>query len=228
MAYYITEEIQSFPHPFLADEDGLLLLGGSISPEKMLLAYSYGIFPWYNEDSPVMWWFTHPRFVLFPEKLKIRKSMRRYFNKEIFRCTMNKHFDIVLDHCKSVSRSDQESTWITDELQICLQKLHKMGYAHSVEVWQGDQLVGGLYGLAIGKIFYGESMFSLVPDASKFGFITLVQWLDSQGFQLIDCQQETQHLATFGAEMIPKESFMQYLKDNFKEKPMDIAWKFSV
>jgi leucyl/phenylalanyl-tRNA--protein transferase len=202
-----------FPHPYTADEDGLLAIGGDLDPERLLLAYRFGIFPWYNK-SPILWWFTHPRFVLFPSELKVAKSMRSYFNQEKFRVTYNQRFHEVIGQCKQTPRPDQMGTWINKDIIDSYEKLHEQGYAHSVEVWEHDTLVGGLYGLAIGKIFYGESMFSTVSNASKFGFISLVRVLETKGIQLIDCQQETKHLKSMGARMISKELFWNQLKSN--------------
>jgi leucyl/phenylalanyl-tRNA--protein transferase len=202
-----------FPHPYTADEDGLLAMGGDLDPERLLLAYRFGIFPWYNK-SPILWWFTHPRFVLLPSELRVAKSMRSYFNQDKFRVTYNQRFNEVIGQCKHTPRPDQMGTWINREIIASYQILHEQGYAHSVEVWEGDILVGGLYGLAIGKIFYGESMFSTVSNASKFGFISLVRVLEAKGIQLIDCQQETKHLKSMGAKMISKELFWNHLKMN--------------
>lgn len=202
-----------FPHPFEADEDGLLAIGGDLNPERLLLAYRFGIFPWYN-DPPILWWHTHPRCVLFPDEIKIAKSMRSYLNQEKFKVTYNQHFDKIINSCRKTKRKGQLDTWISSEVVASYTELHHRGYAHSVEVWQDDEIVGGLYGIAIGHIFFGESMYSEVSNASKYGFIKWVELLRSKGIWLIDCQQETRHLVSLGARMISRELFWDYLKKN--------------
>jgi len=214
MPYHLPPEADYFPHPFLADEDGLLAIGGQLSITSLLTAYQHGIFPWYNKDQPILWWFTSPRCVVFPVEVKISKSMRSYFNQNKLRCTMDTQFAEVVNMCRCSTRKNQHGTWITTDIFNAYNEMHEAGHAHSLEVWDGDELVGGLYGIAIGKIFYGESMFSLVSNASKFGFITLCQHLAAQGYQLIDCQQETGHLKSLGAVMISKEDFWGYLQEN--------------
>lgn len=214
MSFFITENTQFFPHPYLADPDGLLAFSESLNPDLLLLAYRFGIFPWYNEYSPVMWWFTHPRCVLFPEKIKISKSMRQVIRSEKFKLSFNKCFLDVINNCQNIKRIGQNDTWITEELKDSFIELHNRNYAHSIEVWQDDQLVGGLYGMAIGKIFFGESMFAKVSNASKFGFIMLAQNLYELGFTLIDCQQETDHLKSLGAEVISAQDFLGKLRSN--------------
>jgi len=217
MAFFLPPEVDFFPHPFLADEDGLLAFGESLDINKLLLAYNFGIFPWNGPDDPVLWWYTHPRFVVFPENLKIHKSMRPYLNQNKFEYTFDKAFEAVIRSCKTQKRTNQDSTWITSHLESLFIQLHNMGWAHSVEVWKNNELVGGLYGLAIGKIFFGESMFANESNASKFAFIKLTKFLEEKGFKLIDCQQETNHLRTLGAELIGKEDFFRYLKINILE-----------
>ena len=207
-----------FPHPSLS-EDGLLAVGGDLSTERLVLAYKNGIFPWYNEEEPILWWSPDPRFVLFPEELKVSKSMRPYFNQGKFRVTIDQVFDQVIDNCSNVPRIGQEgfSSWITPEMKSAYIKLHKEGIAHSVEVWDEEELVGGLYGIALGKVFYGESMFSKKSNASKFGFISLVRRLQQLGYKLIDCQQETPHLASLGARAIDLNQFLSFLDINKSE-----------
>lgn len=213
----LTSSLIYFPHPNSANEDGLLAVGGDLNPDRLLLAYQCGIFPWYNED-PILWWFTHPRCVLFPSKIKVAKSMNSYFNQKKFKVSYNCCFEQVIRNCQSTDRPEQEGTWINNDIIASYTELHKQGYAHSVEVWSDKELVGGLYGIAIGKIFYGESMFSFANNASKFGFISLVRLLQLKKFKLIDCQQETQHLKSMGAELISKDSFWRYLKNNMLEQ----------
>jgi len=203
-----------FPHPFHCAPDGLLCIGGDLSPERLLLAYQFGIFPWYNEGEPLLWWTPYPRMVLKPEDLKVSKSMKSIIRKEQFRVSFNQEFDYVVSQCQTIKRHGQGGTWITPAMRKAYNQLYKLGYAHSVEVWEDNSIVGGLYGIALGKIFYGESMFHHVPNASKMGFITLCQTLLQKEFALIDCQQETAYMASFGAAVIPKEDFMDALRQN--------------
>ena len=204
----------SFPPVHLADEDGLMAIGGNLSEELLLEAYHRGIFPWYDSSQPILWWSPHPRMVLFPEKLKVSKSMRQLIRRQTFRVTFNKDFAAVIAACSSVPRKDQDGTWITEEMQKAYIRLHHRGWAHSVEVWQEEQLVGGLYGIYLKdkKIFCGESMFSRVSNASKFGFIKWVEKLKEEGVRLIDCQVHTAHLESLGAEEIPRAEFLKFLK----------------
>ncbi|HFC00520.1 MAG TPA: leucyl/phenylalanyl-tRNA--protein transferase, partial [Phaeodactylibacter sp.] len=176
--FRLTDELL-FPPPELANEDGILAIGGDLSPQRLVLAYSMGLFPWFNPGEPILWWSPDPRFVLFPKKLKVSKSMRPYFNQKKFRVTYNTCFETIMRNCQQQYRKRQAGTWITDEMIVSYTKLNESGIAHSVEVWQGDELVGGLYGIALGKIFFGESMFAKVSNASKFGFITLVRKLEA-------------------------------------------------
>ena len=203
-----------FPHPFLADSDGLLAFSDNLSVDQLLLSYQFGIFPWNNEDEPICWWFPHPRCVLFPEKLKVSKSMKSLINKGSYHCSINQAFEEVISSCQLIKRKDQPGTWITDAVKKAFIELHTMGYAHSVEVWEEEQLIGGLYGLALGTVFFGESMFSKKSNASKFGFIFFVQFLANKGFTLIDCQQETTHLMSLGAELMSQENFFAALRNN--------------
>ncbi len=226
MAFYLPPQVDIFPHPLMAEEDGLLAIGGQTSVSNILLAYQFGIFPWNSEDDPLLWWYTHPRCVLFPQKLHISKSMRTYLNNNKFRISINNCFETVIQECRYSERNGQEGTWITDDILEVFLELNNKGHAHSVEVWADNELVGGLYGLAIGKIFYGESMFSRVNNASKFGFIKLVQLLTKNKFLLIDCQQETEHLISMGAEMISSISFYKYLKSNIFNHDVSNNWTF--
>lgn len=208
--YILTEEL-IFPPVSEASPEGFLAIGGDLSPERLLLAYTNGIFPWFSEDEPIIWWSPDPRMVLFPENLKISKSMKQLLRKKAFSVTYNQAFDQVIDACATIYRPGQDDTWITEDMKAAYIKLHELGYAISVEVWQDDQLVGGLYGIDLGHIFCGESMFSNVSNASKYGFIHLVQKLQQNGCQLIDCQIHTDHLESLGAQEIPREVFLSYL-----------------
>ena len=204
-------EIISFPDVSQANEDGLLAVGGDLSTERLLLAYRSGIFPWFSANEPILWWSPDPRFVLKPNKLKVSKNMEKLIRNEFFRVTFNEQFEKVIEHCAQVKRIDQDGTWITDEMKAAYIILHKQGYAQSVEVWKGEELVGGLYGIDLGHIFCGESMFSKVSNASKFGFIHWVRHLEKLNYKLIDCQVHTAHLESFGAEMIKRSDFINYL-----------------
>lgn len=225
MAHFLLQDSNYvFPHPYLADKDGFLAMGGDLSPERILSAYQFGIFPWYNDNTPILWFSTHPRLILYPEKLKVSKSMNQLLKKDAFRITIDTVFEKVITACALKKRNDQDGTWITDSLKDSFIKLHELGYAHSVEVWDNNELVGGLYGLAMGKIFYGESMFANRSNASKYGFIKLIKLLKEKSFTLIDCQQDTPHLRSFGAELIKKESFFNALKANSFEEVNYKKW----
>lgn len=212
--FWLDPEHIIFPDPVYANPDGLLAAGGDLSEERLLLAYRNGIFPWYAPGDPILWWCPDPRCVLFPEDLKVSKSMRPYFNQRKFEVTHDRCFSDVMQACAKQPRNGQAGTWITREMVEGYTRLHEAGYAHSVEVWKDKELVGGLYGIAIGKVFFGESMFARASNASKFGFISLVRQLEAQGFTLIDCQQETSHLLSLGATAISRPEFLQTLRAN--------------
>lgn len=199
-----------FPPVHLSEPDGLLAMGGDLSTERLLNAYRHGIFPWYEHD-PILWWCPNPRFVLFPDELKVSKSMKAEFRKNRFQFTIDQAFGQVIRECKITRRKGQDSTWITPEVEAAYTKLHQLGYAHSAEAWLDGKLVGGLYGLVIGKMFFGESMFSHETNASKFAFISYVQQLKSAGVGMIDCQVYTAHLESLGARMIPRKEFIALL-----------------
>jgi leucyl/phenylalanyl-tRNA--protein transferase len=201
----------AFPPVHLAEPDGLLAVGGDLSVERLLLAYRTGIFPWY-EGKDILWWCPDPRFVLFPLELKISKSMGQLIKKEAFEFKSNENFVEVISQCKTIRRRAQESTWITEEVKTAFLRLHQLGYAHSAETWSEGQLVGGLYGIRLGRIFFGESMFSRKSNASKYAFIKYVQQLKTEGIELIDCQVYTPHLESLGARMIDRPSFIRLLE----------------
>lgn len=201
-----------FPPADEAMEDGLLAVGGDLSAERLLLAYRKGIFPWYDGDVP-LWWCPNPRFVLFPGELKVSKSMKQLLKRNAFEFTVNKAFAQVIHHCKNTERAGQDGTWITDEVEAAYNNLHTLGYAHSAEAWQDGVLVGGLYGIRLGKVFFGESMFSHASNASKYAFISYVHQLQSEGVELIDCQVYTGHLESLGARMIGRDEFLGMLDE---------------
>lgn len=205
--YELSNEL-IFPHPLLADESGLLAYGGDLSPERLLLAYRHGIFPWYSDDDPILWHAPNPRFVLFPEKVKVSKSMKQIMRSGKFNITINKDFKGVISNCQQIYRNGESGTWITDEMLAAYIHMHKLGFAHSVEVWQEGALAGGLYGINLGTVFYGESMFHKVSNASKAAFIYLVKTIP---FSVIDCQMETSHLESLGAESINLADFLEIL-----------------
>ena len=211
MSLFIIEEDLYFPPVHLAEPDGLLAIGGDLSPERLLLAYRNGIFPWY-EGEPVLWWCPDPRFVLFPEEIKINKHITSLINKHDFEFTINKDFPQVIHACKNIFRPGQSGTWITDEVEKAYTRLHELGFAHSAEVWKNNVLAGGLYGIKMGKVFFGESMFSRISNASKIVFTKYVSRLREEGTGLIDCQVYTKYLESFGARMIPGEKFSVLLR----------------
>ena len=200
-----------FPPATDALQDGLLAIGGDLSEERLLLAYRNGIFPWFEDDVP-LWWCPDPRFVLFPQQLKVSKSMHRILRSNHFQFKINSSFENVIHYCKTAER-DHEGTWITDEVKRAYINLYKNDYAFCAETWQNNNLVGGLYGIKMGKVFFGESMFSLVSNASKFAFINYVYQLMEEGTELIDCQVYTSHLESLGADMISREYFLNLLKN---------------
>ena len=206
--HFLTQKIE-FPDVSKASADGLLAIGGDLSTERLIHAYSHGIFPWFEPEEPLLWWSPDPRFVLFPKDLKVSKSTRQVLKKNLFSVTVNKDFNAVIAQCSNTKRKGQLGTWITKDMIEAYKKLHQLGYAKSVEVWQNDELVGGLYGVDLGNdVFCGESMFAKVSNASKVGFITFVQNSD---YKLIDCQLHTKHLESLGGKHISRQDFLRYL-----------------
>jgi leucyl/phenylalanyl-tRNA--protein transferase len=200
-----------FPPVHLAEPDGLLAMGGDLSIERLLLAYRNGIFPWFEGDT-ILWWCPHPRFVLFPDELKVSKSIKPLLKRSEFEFTTNKAFAQVINYCKETLRPGQDGTWITDEVEKAYCKLHELGHAHSAEVWKDGELVGGLYGIKLGHVFFGESMFSKTSNASRFAFTKYVQLLKEEGIELIDCQVYTEYLESMGAKMIDRAEFSSLLQ----------------
>lgn len=202
----------AFPPVHLATEEGLLAVGGDLSPERLILAYKNGIFPWYNPGEPILWWSPDPRLVLFPKELHISRSLGRVLRQESFQVTFNTRFREVIGACARSTRPAGEGTWITTEMEDAYCRLNDLGYAHSVESWRDGKLVGGLYGIALGRSFFGESMFTETSNASKVAFVTLVKRLASLDFNLIDCQVHTQHLVSLGAREIPRKEFLKRIQ----------------
>lgn len=207
MPLFILNNELAFPPQDQAEPEGLLAIGGDLSIERLLLAYRHGIFPWY-EGKHILWWCPDPRFVLFPPELRESKSMKQLLKRDVFEFRINSNFTGVITNCKTIARRGQESTWITDEVRAAYTRLHHAGYAHSAEAWQDGKLVGGLYGIRLGKVFFGESMFSTVSNASKYAFINFVHRLREEGVELIDCQVYTEHLESLGARMMPRKDFI--------------------
>jgi len=222
--FWLLKNDLSFPDPRHTTPEGIVAVGGDLSVPRLLEAYRQGIFPWYKYGTPIYWWCPDPRFVLYPEKLRVSKSMRPYFNQKKFGLSFDRAFREVMLSCATQERKGQYGTWITPEMLEGYLALHREGYAHSVEVWKEDQLVGGLYGIALGRVFFGESMFAKVSNASKFGFIALVRQLQQRGFNLIDCQQETPHLRSLGAEKIARSDFLRHLKENEAAPTLRGSW----
>lgn len=215
-----------FPKTSLAldDPDGLLAVGGDLSIPRLLAAYRRGIFPWYSEGQPILWWSPSPRTILIPDEFHLGRSNKKLLNKHAFSIKIDTAFAAVIEHCAGVARSEQDGTWIMDEIKEAYIALHHAGYAHSIEAWSGDRLVGGLYGVSLGKVFFGESMFSLESGASKVAFIHLVSALQHWDYQIIDCQIHTDYLASFGAREVSREVFEQNL-DRAVQQPSINCWK---
>ena len=198
----------AFPNPALADEDGLLAVGGDLSSERLIVAYHNGMFPWYSEGEPILWYSPHERFVILPEEIHVSHSMKQLMQSDKYKVTWDKDFTGVISHCARVKRKGQRGTWITGDMKEAYIALHKKGIAHSVEVWNEDKLVGGLYGVESGKVFCGESMFSLMPNASKLALIYLCQTIK---YTLIDCQLHTPHLESMGGKYVSRKEYIKYL-----------------
>lgn len=202
-----------FPDPSLAEPDGLLAVGGDLSSERLLTAYANGIFPWYSEHEPILWWSPDPRLVLFPQKFKISHSLHQKIKKNVFSVRMDSNFEQVISACAETERRHEDGTWITEEMKVAYIELHHKGFAHSVESYFDGKLVGGLYGVSLGKAFFGESMFHTMTDASKFALYHLVEKAKESGFIFIDSQVETEHIVSLGAELIPRENYLKLLNE---------------
>ncbi|MGD8560501.1 MAG: leucyl/phenylalanyl-tRNA--protein transferase [Gammaproteobacteria bacterium] len=214
-----------FPDVSLAldEPNGLLAIGGDLSPRRLLAAYRHGIFPWFNPGEPILWWSPDPRAVLYPDNIYISRSLHKTLKKNLFTLTVDSAFDEVMKACQA-PRSTQPGTWITLEMRRAYGQMHELGYAHSVECWQGDELVGGLYGMSLGRVFYGESMFSRVTDASKVALVHLTDKLKHWNYQIIDCQVQSEHLMRLGAEDIPRQQFCSLLDQWCEQPPSSDAW----
>lgn len=218
----------SFPPSEFADSSGLLAIGGDLSIERLLVAYTNGIFPWYDETTPILWWSPNPRMVLFPEKLHVSKSLKKFIKKNQFRVTMDENFASVIEECAYSRLESGSETWITAEMMDAYIDLYEAGFAHSVEVWDGEKLAGGLYGVGLGRVFFGESMFTRIDNASKVGFVYLVKQLEKWNFPIIDCQVETDNLKRFGAVEISRKEFKKYLNNFLQYKTHIKKWNFDL
>ena len=218
-----------FPPVDSASPEGLLAVGGDLRPERLLEAYRHGIFPWYSDDQPILWWSPDPRTVLFPDKLHISRSLKRSLRPGLFRVTLDQCFRDVMQHCAGPRPQYPDGgTWITAEMLEAYTRLHELGYAHSVETWQEGELVGGLYGVALGGAFFAESMFTRVADASKVALVSLVRQLQAWGFSLMDCQQSSPHVLALGAEAIPRREFLDHLAVALTMPELRGHWKFDI
>ncbi|WP_028574087.1 leucyl/phenylalanyl-tRNA--protein transferase [Desulfonatronovibrio hydrogenovorans] len=226
MSVFFLSRDPTFPHPCLADADGLLAIGGDLSPVRLVAAYSKGIFPWYGPDSPVLWWSPDPRLILYPDKIHIPRSLRRTLNSCKFSITADTSFQEVIQSCAVVPRSDGHGTWLVPEMISAYVGLHRAGIAHSFEAWNGSRLVGGVYGVALGRAFFGESMFYLESNASKVALIHLVRFLEALGFHFMDCQQTTEHMLRFGAKEIPRNDFLTLLGQAIIKNPAPGKWSY--
>jgi len=223
--FLLTDELV-FPPPHLARKDGLLAVGGDLSVNRLLLAYREGIFPWFIRRDPILWWSPDPRLVLFPEEIKISKSLEKTIKQCVFHVTMDTAFHQVITECARVRARKNEGTWITEEMMGAYGQLHELGFAHSVEAWFKGELAGGLYGVSIGKCFFGESMFTRVNNASKVALVALVDYLRKMSFDMIDCQITTGHLMSFGAREIPRNLFLTLLKKSLSAPTIKGQWVF--
>lgn len=222
--FLLSDEI-AFPPPQLASKKGLLAVGGDLTQKRLLLAYHMGIFPWFSNNEPIMWWSPDPRFVLFPEEIKISKTLKKTIRKKTFKVTMDAAFVQVINLCAQVRLQNDQDTWIVQEMIDAYCKLHELGVAHSVETWYQGELAGGLYGVSLGGSFFGESMFTLVSNASNVALVRLVEYLNSRSFDLIDCQITTPHLIRFGAKEISRVRFLETLHHSLKKPTLKGRWE---
>jgi leucyl/phenylalanyl-tRNA---protein transferase len=223
--YLLTDDL-IFPPVHLSTPEGLLAVGGDLSPERLLLAYQSGIFPWYSEDEPILWWSPDPRLVLYPAELKVSRSLKKTIRQARFRVTLDTSFPQVIRSCGHTRVESGQGTWITAEMEKAYNRLHRLGYAHSVEIWYGDDLVGGLYGISLGRCFFGESMFSTMSNSSKVALVTLRDYLQSQKFDFIDCQMRTEHLVSLGAREISRSDYLAQLYRSLQHPDLPGPWEW--
>ena len=223
--FLLTDKIE-FPPPHLASKEGLLAVGGDLSLERLLLAYRMGIFPWFSDDEPILWWSPDPRLVLYPNEIKISKTLKKIMKKGLFKVTMDSAFVQVINQCAQIRIQNNQETWILEDMIDAYCKLHELGFAHSVEAWYQGELAGGLYGVSLGNCFFGESMFTRISNASNVALVTLVEYLNTLSFDIIDCQLTTEHLLRFGAKEIPRAAFLNQLEESLKASTKKGKWCF--
>ena len=226
--FFLNEDPEAFPHPSRADRSGLLAVGGDLSPRRLLAAYARGIFPWYSEGQPILWHSPDPRMIMTTRDLVVQRSLRKAIRRQPYQLTMDRAFVQVLEGCASVPRPGQNGTWLIPEMVEAYTELFERGFAHSIEAWRGDELVGGLYGVSLGAAFFGESMFARAPDASKIAYVACVRQLDAWGIGLIDCQVHTDHLERFGAYEVPRLRYLELLKVALDEPTRRGRWAFEL
>ena len=223
--FRLSERIE-FPPPWMARSDGLLCLGGDLSVKRLIEAYRNGIFPWYAYKEPILWWTPDPRLVLYPEDIRVSRSLAKKIRKQFFSVTMDTAFDEVIHNCAYTRTLQGEETWLTEEMIQAYTRLHEAGYAHSVECWREGRLAGGLYGVSLGGTFFGESMFTIVPDASKVALVHLARYLEGLGFDLIDCQVTTEHMVSMGAREISRKVFLKHIRHSLEKPDRTFKWSF--
>jgi len=226
MPVFLLTDKTAFPPPHLAPKEGLLAVGGDLSQKRLLLAYRMGIFPWFSEGEPILWWSPDPRLVLYPDEIRISRTLKKIIKKDMFHVTMDTAFDRVVNSCAQIRIEKNEGTWIVQEMIDAYCLLHESGFAHSVEVWYQGELAGGLYGVSLGKCFFGESMFARITNASNVAFVKLVEHLGSLSFDMIDCQVTTAHLTSFGAREIPRAVFLKQLEETLEVPTLKGRWSF--
>ena len=226
MPVFLLSDAMEFPPPHLAARDGLLAVGGDLSVKRLIFAYRMGIFPWFSEGDPILWWSPDPRLVLYPNEIKISKTLKKIIKKKTFNVTMDLAFNEVINQCAQARLQNNQGTWLVKDMIDAYCKLHRSGFAHSVEVWQQGELAGGLYGVSLGKCFFGESMFTRVSNASNVGLVKLSNYLNELSFELIDCQVTTEHLIRFGAREIPRPLFLDQLKVSLGAPTHRGKWEF--
>lgn len=228
MPVFLLSDTIEFPPPHLASKDGLLAVGGDLSQKRLLLAYRMGIFPWFSNNEPILWWSPDPRLVLYPHEIKISKTLKKIIKKEVFKVTMDLAFNEVINQCAQIRLKKNQGTWIIEDIIEAYCRLHESGFAHSVEVWRQGELAGGLYGVSLGKCFFGESMFTRINNASNIALVKLVEYLKKLSFDLIDCQVTTGHLIRFGAREIPRKLFLEQLEKSLKAPIIKGKWDYKV
>ncbi len=221
--YQLSDDL-IFPSPYLASKEGLLAIGGDLSPKRLLLAYSNGIFPWYSEGEPILWWSPDPRLVLYPAELNVSRSLKKVLKQDIFKVTLDRAFQDVIAECARVRLENHEGTWIVDDMVQAYCRLHESGFAHSIEAWHDNRLAGGLYGVSLGKCFFGESMFTRITNASKVALVALVEHLQQLNFDFIDCQITTAHLTRFGAREVSRANYLDELAEALKAATLKGKW----